>query len=225
MNLCSPLQEALAASQSPLAGRGAAIRWLQQHVSYDGADCLMWPFMLINGYGQFGFAGKRYYAHRIMCEFVNGPPPSPDHEAAHSCGQGHCGCVHPKHLSWKTPSGNQLDRASHGTKNTWGRRGKITIEQAEQIRALDGKMKQADIAKMFGISRSNVSFILLGKAWNSLPKCVSYRKDRQLWRVRLCGKNGRIRYVEFFETEDEAKAAYTQKVEEFRIRDLNSVDD
>lgn len=207
------------------AGNGAAYRWLMEHVDYDGVGCLIWPFMLTNGYGQFGYLGERYYAHRYMCELVCGPPPTADHEAGHLCGRGHEGCVHPKHLSWKTPSENQRDRASHGTKNTWGQRGKLTLEQIDQIRALKGKKTQKEIAALFGISRSNVSFILLGKAWNALPRAITYQNDRGKWRVKLRDRDGLAIYIEYFDHQDEAKAAYALKVGEYRIRDLASIDD
>lgn len=50
-----------------------------------------------------------------MCQKAHGDPPSPKHDAAHSCGRGHEGCVNPNHLSWKTKKQNQADRITHGT--------------------------------------------------------------------------------------------------------------
>lgn len=97
-----------------------------------------------------------------MCELVHGAPPTPDHEAAHSCGKGHEGCIHPKHLSWATHSENQLDRREHGTnKKKGGPRPIITPEKAAEIRVLyDGKMPIIYIAAKFGISRSTVYYWL-----------------------------------------------------------------
>lgn len=147
---------------------GKSHRWIQAHVNYDGDWCLIWPFGGANGYGTFGgwVDGKKVfvYAHRYMCELVHGPAPSSDHEASHSCGRGHEGCVHPRHVSWKTKSENQADRARHGTKST-GCRGKLTPEQAAEIMSLRGRMPQKDIAARFGISRANVSLIHCGKLW------------------------------------------------------------
>jgi hypothetical protein len=153
-------------TNSPNRGNGAGIQWIRARVGYQGDDCLIWPFHLCNGYGTLGYLGKQYYAHRFMCELAHGAPPSPDLEAAHSCGRGHLGCTNPRHLSWKTPGENQRDRAGHGTRNVWSWRGKITQAQADEILALKGKRTQAEIAEQFGISRSNVSFIHCGKAWN-----------------------------------------------------------
>lgn len=146
-------------------GRGAAILWLHDHVSCDSDCCLIWPFARVRGYGNVSFEGKLYYAHRVMCELANGPPPTPDHQAAHSCGKGDEGCVHPKHLSWKTQSGNQLDRRQHGTTNASnGWTGKLSWQQVEEIRALKGKKTQAEIALIYGIGRRNVGAIHSGRS-------------------------------------------------------------
>jgi hypothetical protein len=149
------------------------VRWLIQHRNHRGRGCLIWPFSRVNGYGNFGqtIDGKKviFYAHRYMCELVNGPPPTPEHEAAHECGNGPGGCVHPEHVIWKTKSDNQRDRAFHGTKSN-GPVGKLTEAAVEQIRALKGKKLQREIAEMFGISRANVSLIHLGKLWPAVRK-------------------------------------------------------
>lgn len=143
--------------------------WLHAHINYKGNGCLRWPFSVCNGYGNLKYGGRITYAHRVMCELVHGPVPSPNHEAAHICGNGHKGCVHPEHIAWKTRSANQKDRAAQGTKNTWAWRGKITQRIADEIRALKGKVPQRILAARYGISRSNVSFIHCGKAWTGNP--------------------------------------------------------
>lgn len=147
-------------------GKGEAIKWLHANFNYEGEECLIWPLSRDNhGHGHFGFLGTRYKAHQVMCEWVNGPRPSPEHQAAHSCGNGHNGCVHPQHLSWKTASENQLDRREHGTHatNPWGNKGKVTIEMASAVLALKGKLPQAKIASQFGISCPTVRRIFNGK--------------------------------------------------------------
>jgi hypothetical protein len=141
------------------------LKFILDHRDYDGDECVVWPFSCCTpGYGTFMAHKVLHLAHRYMCQLVNGDPPSPDHEAAHSCGRGHEGCVHPKHLSWKTQSGNQLDRREHGTRNgTRGWFGKLTWQQVEEIRSLRGKKTQDEIAAMFGIGRRNVGAILANK--------------------------------------------------------------
>lgn len=88
----------------PNKGKGKVAQWLREHASHTGLNCLAYPFFRNQwtGYAQFGFEGKMLYAHRFMCELKNGPAPSDKHHAAHTCGNGHMGCVNPMHLAWKT---------------------------------------------------------------------------------------------------------------------------
>ncbi len=140
--------------------------WINQHRDYDGHHCLYWPFGKTSaGYGQFGRGGKQKFVHRYMCEYAHGPSPSPKHQAAHSCGNGHLGCVNPAHLSWKTPRENQLDRPAHGTASTGYKRRKLTEEQAAQIRALTGLQPVAITAANYGVSEANIRHIQSGKTW------------------------------------------------------------
>lgn len=149
-------------------GQGRAIKWLRGHSSWSRRTCLIWPFRGgASGYGMLGYLGKIYYAHRMMCELAHGKPPR-GYEASHSCGNGHKGCVNPRHLSWKTKSQNQYDRTRHGTKSN-GWLGKLTQRQANEIRALKGVIPQTEIARLYAISRSNVSFIHCNKAWTGKP--------------------------------------------------------
>ncbi|MGA0604875.1 HNH endonuclease [Phenylobacterium sp. VNQ135] len=148
--------------------KGAALDWLRAHVSFDGDDCLPWPFATRSkGYGVIRIDGQAWAAHRWMCEQAHGPPPSPDHEAAHSCGKGHEGCVNPRHLRWATSAENKADMLVHGTR----RRGqqhqsaKLTEADVRHIRALQGQRTLAEIGAQFGISTSAVSLIHLRRNW------------------------------------------------------------
>jgi hypothetical protein len=123
-------------------GNGRGIRWIREHVGYVGDECLPWPMSRDDkGHGIVGWNGRVHKAARLMCEFVNGPPPTPDHETAHSCGLGHEGCINPQHLSWKTRAGNQQDRAIHGTTKPIGSpRSKLTPDEIAQMRSMAGTM-------------------------------------------------------------------------------------
>lgn len=151
-------------------GRGKNYRWLADHVSYTGDDCLAWPFGKSNGYGIFSFNGKMQWAHRFMCELVHGPCPGTNYHAAHSCGRGHLGCINPRHLSWQTISQNALDRTKHGTRNVWGSKGKLSEAQASEIRALRGKISQYEIGKLYGVCSATISAVQLGKSWTGERK-------------------------------------------------------
>jgi hypothetical protein len=143
-------------------GKGQGIAWLKAHVAYQGDDCLPWPLSRDNrvGRGRVGYNGKHLWAHRLMCILAHGEPPTPKHQAAHSCGKGHYGCCNPRHLSWKTNSENQLDRRKNGNmlRNRSGWRGNLSPEQRAEIVALKGKKPQVEIAKQFGVSLGCVQY-------------------------------------------------------------------
>lgn len=93
---------------------GEAETYLRDVVmAYGGNDCIFWP--LSKGRAMMTRDGRHTTVARIVCEEYRGPPPTPDYEAAHSCGKGHEGCVAKGHLSWKTPVENAADKHLHGT--------------------------------------------------------------------------------------------------------------
>lgn len=152
--------------KSGRSGKGLAAAFLHANVAYREARCLIWPYARNeNGYGQFGHRGKMRKAHRFMCELVHGPAPSPLHQAAHECGNGHLGCVNPRHLSWKTGTENQLDRTSHGRAKPKGPRATLTAAQVDEIKALKGQMTNTAIAERYGVHRETVGNIIRGVSW------------------------------------------------------------
>lgn len=160
----------------PLGGRrgaspGEPLRWIADHVGYQGDDCIKWPFEIGRyGYGTVKHQGKKRVASRVMCEQVNGVAPEPGMDAAHSCGNGQQACMNPRHLSWKTRLGNVEDAMAHGT---WlhgeaSPMAKITVDDVREIRSLAGDVYQSEIAERYGINQSQVSRITTGKAWTSV---------------------------------------------------------
>jgi len=159
----------------PLAGntpRGKALEFFIDVVlPYTEDDCLIWPFSRTSeGYARVWHEGRLVSVHRLACERIHGPPPTDKHEAAHSCGNGHLGCVNPRHLSWKTRKENEADKILHGTIACGKRHGssKLTADDVREIQNLIGTMKQFDLAKIFGISQSTISDIKRGKLWRHL---------------------------------------------------------
>lgn len=133
-------------------------------------ECLIWPFGRSNGYAVMGIEGKRWAVHRLACIEVHGDPPSPQHEAAHSCGNGHKGCVNPKHLRWDTHAGNLADTVVHGTHNRGERCGtsKLNRQQVRQIREQIGRRMVKDIAADFGVIPATVGDIRRRDTWSWL---------------------------------------------------------
>ena len=152
----------------PLAGptvKGRPYKFIHEiAVPYKGDECLQWPFAQVNGYGRVGINGKVFIVSRLICEEVYGPPPSTASEAAHSCGNGHLGCVNPRHLSWKTHAENIADiiDLNKGEKNGSA---KLSERDVEKIRDMKGKMPQREIGKLFGVSQACVSNIHRGATW------------------------------------------------------------
>lgn len=145
-------------------GDSKLMRWLAESLSYEGDECLLWPFSVgQNGYGGIGRDGKHQYIHRIVCEHVNGPPLAANYHAAHSCGQKRC--VNKRHLSWKTNSENQLDRRQHGT--TKKTHAKLTPENVAEIRSLEGIEPTASLAARFGVNEASIRQIFTRKIWRT----------------------------------------------------------
>lgn len=156
-------------------GKGRGITWLKDHVNHAGDDCLIWPWSRNHqGYGQLGYNGKVLKAHRVMCTLVHGEAPTENHDAAHSCGRGHDACVHPKHLSWKTPRENRLEANTHGTGH--GRKRKqLAPEVVRQI--WESPKSYLEIADEFGVYFGTVGKIKRGELYPNLtgrPAVIDY---------------------------------------------------
>lgn len=153
-----------------IAAHGEPWAWLLAHRTHTGEGCLTWPFgRNPDGYGAIDQeTNGTLLAHRKMCELAHGPAPTPEHEAAHGCGNGHGGCCHPEHLRWATHAENMADMKLHGRSHKGERSplAKLTEQQAIEVyqRAQSGE-NQTRIAKDFGVSRGCVSLIKRKKNW------------------------------------------------------------
>lgn len=160
----------------PIAGgtaKKAAVSFLRDVVMlYAGDECLTWPYAKnSDGYAIIRRDGRTHRVSRIVCEEKNGPPPTPNHEAAHCCGKGHEGCVSGSHLSWKTAQENAQDKIGHGTTTRGERNGRaaLTADDILSIRAaIKAGSSHADLAQAFGVSRPNISQIKAGTRWSWL---------------------------------------------------------
>lgn len=165
-----------------LAGDCPSKNWIRAHLDYPHKEwCLLYPMSRIQS-GYVKVASKAMAGHRLMCEYRNGRPPSPKHQAAHSCGRGHDGCLNPWHLSWKTNAENQLERYQHSglTKRT-----KLTPAQVDEIRALEGRASVSDIAKKYGVIPLTIHRIYSGKLWNGTStNWQVVLTEQQVWDIR-----------------------------------------
>ena len=146
---------------------GSCLDWVKRHSSYVHDDCLIWPFGNNgNGYCRIGFSRtKKVYAHRLMCEYAHGPAPTAKHIAMHLCGNGHLGCLNPRHLRWGTNAENQLQRAADGTHQRGDRHPNSKMTETQAREALETDTPTKDLAYKFGVSYATVLAVRARKSW------------------------------------------------------------
>lgn len=148
---------------------GEAAQWLSRHSGINQEDCLEWPFGITgSGYGAIYVNGSTIGAYRQMCILAHGEPPTPEYEAAHSCGNAKC--VNPNHLRWATKKENQADRLVHGT-DCRGEKcatAKLTEADVREIRRLEGSITKKKLSDMFGVHPSTIYLIHERKSWSWL---------------------------------------------------------
>lgn len=162
----------------PTAGRttpGEPLEFFREVVLlYDGDECLTWPYATgDHGYAHLWLDQRVQRVSRLVCKEQHGPAPSPEHEAAHSCGNGHLGCVSKQHISWKTPAQNSRDRIVHGTqvRGENSHLSKLSEDEVQNIRAAN-HLTLSEAAKQFGIAPNQVWRIRKGKSWSWLGEAA-----------------------------------------------------
>ena len=147
------------------------IAFIKSILKTKSQDCIKFPFACDSkGYGTVFYKGKTYGAHRFVCRIVHGKPPNKyDYVAAHSCGNGHLGCINPNHLSWKTYAENNFDKILHDTHGV-----SLSNTQVSQILQLIslGFVKQKHIAQMYSCSTATVSLIKKKKIWKHIKRAA-----------------------------------------------------
>lgn len=102
--------------------------------------------------------------HRVVMAEIHGWPALEGKVVKHLCHNPPC--VNPDHLVISTQSSNIKDSVHRGTHNTT----KLTRRQVVAIRhACRHGMMQTRAAEMFGVTKSTISDIVLGKTWRHLP--------------------------------------------------------
>lgn len=175
--LCNPHYLRWQRYGDPLVTKGTSpgkpLAELNRSLSEAAPDqCWLWPFARHDyGYGMIYIDGRVQRAHRVVCEIVHGAPPTPNHDAAHSCGKGHFGCINRHHLRWATRTENVADAAAHGTqaRGTRCKHAKLTEADVHNIRLsakADGqRFKPSATAKSLGVSSATVYHVLSGDTW------------------------------------------------------------
>ena len=138
----------------------------EDHYEVVETGCWLWKGQhYSNGYGTINRGRRSWLAHRIMFQQVHGFLPK---LVMHTCDVKNC--VNPEHLKAGTHSENMRDARDKGRLNTQTHEfhgsAKLTMTDAEQIRALKGIVTQRDLAKRYGVSRGTIQAIHDGRTWN-----------------------------------------------------------
>jgi len=136
-----------------------------QMLSADTDECVEWEFYTAFGYPMITFKQTAFRVHRMVCEAINGPPPTAKHEAAHECGNSKC--CNWRHLSWKTHADNIADKFVHGTIPLGEKHhaAKLTEDDVRSIRRLRHEKTRRELTEEFGIKPSTLDNVLSGATW------------------------------------------------------------
>lgn len=144
---------------------GAAQRWLEAALTYEGDECLLWPFAA-DTHGVIRVNGALVQAHRELLVRATGENP-PDLEACHNCGNGLC--CNLAHLRWDTHAGNMADTIAHGTSTRGEKNARHKLKEPEvrRIKAVlaAGSESLTGLAARHGVTLSAISSIKHGRTW------------------------------------------------------------
>ena len=118
------------------------------------------------GYLQISrYAEGKWYrpaVHIMVCETFHGPRP-PGHDAAHHDGnKSNCSA---ENVGWKTPTENEADKVTHGTRAEGERHG-CAVLTADQVREIRASREPARVfAERFGVGMTAVKDARAGRTW------------------------------------------------------------
>lgn len=155
-------------TKSGRAGRLEALKFISDNVSYQGDECLEWPYAKNKGYGLVTANGALHPASRWMCTLAHGEPSDEALQAAHNCGNR--GCVNPRHLRWATPAENDSDKIIHGTHSRGEQNGfaKLTEADVIEIRRKAGSVSTKELSAKFGVTQSRILAIISRVGWRHI---------------------------------------------------------
>jgi len=133
-------------------------------------DCWEWTGQKDkDGYGKITFKGKFERPHRLAFKTFMGEIPN-GMMVCHRCDNPPC--VNPEHLFLGSALVNRRDAEMKGRQTIKGiknPKAKLTEKQVAEIRDFldDHVLNKSQIARNFGVSKSTISRISLGKLWRN----------------------------------------------------------
>lgn len=142
-------------------------RFDEKYFVEPNTGCWLWTATVSSvGYASFYLNGEPRGAHRVAWEWRHGTIP-PGMWVLHSCDTR--SCVNPDHLFLGTPQDNTQDmiRKGRDVRGEQHPTSKLTTSQVDAIRQrlADGDL-QSIVATEFGVARTTVSAIAIGRSWN-----------------------------------------------------------
>lgn len=133
-------------------------------------DCWLWLAGVRRkdeGYGAFWLNGRHQPASKVAWQITYGPV-ADGLEVCHRCDNPRC--CNPKHLFVGTRLDNNDDKVAKKRHPLGARNGcaKLTEDDVRSIRSIKGKKTQAEIAALFGVTKSTVNNIYYGPNWKWL---------------------------------------------------------
>lgn len=151
---------------------GEPLAFLKRTFSMHTDECILWPYSRSgDGRAMIWVENRLVMAYRIACAHAHGPAPENKQLAAHSCGNGHLGCINHRHLRWANSRDNQMDRVDHDSHNRGERHGMARLSEADVIsirrKAAEGKIHR-QLAEEYGVSQTHISCIVRRERWSWL---------------------------------------------------------
>lgn len=144
--------------------KGEVVNFLSDAISSNTQECILSPYSRNKGgYSRVNIKGKTILSHVFVLESVSKKKLKINNEVIHSCGNGHLGCVNPKHLSWGTREQNVKDAILHGSKHS-GSKKFSDREVSEMRKLLKEGVDHFTVSEKYNISPSYLNKIRLNKA-------------------------------------------------------------
>lgn len=153
---------------APARSTAWAEREFRRLAAIETDECVIWPYAKGSqrGYGQVYIAGQKLYAHR---EALTSRVPQPlDKPYARHGPCNKPACMNYRHLSWGTPTENNLDQRRDGTAMLGERNpmARLTAEDVAVIRRdFANGVSQRQLAKRHGVAVMTIWRAIRGVSW------------------------------------------------------------
>ena len=146
------------------AAPGSGIKWINAVLLVKSDECQVWPFALRkSGYASFTSSSGTKAVHRYVCIAAHGDPPTPVHQAAHSCNNK--ACANPAHLRWATPAGNQEDKIRHGTTARGEKHKSAILNRWQVLEIRASELTTKEVATRYGLTFAGAYDVIHRRTW------------------------------------------------------------